>query len=202
MKFANERGKKYILEEMVIEGEKKLKKRIAVDMDEVLADFSGTSLKLMNEHVGTNFTKRDLEGKKIMDLFPNDLEYFFEKIQERDYFRTFPVIEGSQEVLHRLSEHYEIMIATAAMEVPNSFDAKYDWLREHFPFLNPSLFVFCGDKKVIHADYLIDDNITQLTSFTGRGVMFEAPNNIHVEYDVKMKNWAEVEHYFLKQLVE
>ncbi|MBF4501353.1 5'-3'-deoxyribonucleotidase [Savagea sp. SN6] len=187
---------------MVIEGEKKLKKRIAVDMDEVLADFSGTSLKLMNEHVGTNFTKRDLEGKKIMDLFPNDLEYFFEKIQERDYFRTFPVIEGSQEVLHRLSEHYEIMIATAAMEVPNSFDAKYDWLREHFPFLNPSLFVFCGDKKVIHADYLIDDNITQLTSFTGRGVMFEAPNNVHVEYDVKMKNWAEVEHYFLKQLVE
>ena len=198
MKFANIRKKKYILEEMTIEGESRLKKRIAVDMDEVLADFSGTSLKLMNEYVGTNFTKKDLEGKKIMDLFPNDLEYFFEKIQERDYFRTFPVIEGSQEVLHRLSEHYEIMIATAAMEVPNSFDAKYDWLREYFPFLNPSLFVFCGDKKVIHADYLIDDNINQLKSFTGRGVMLEAPNNVHIDYDVKMKNWDEIEKYFMK----
>lgn len=198
MNFVNIKRKKYIIEEIVIEGERKLKKRIAVDMDEVLADFSGTSLKLMNEYAGTNFTKKDLEGKKIMDLFPNDLEYFFEKIQERDYFRTFPVIEGSQDVLHRLSEHYEIMVATAAMEVPNSFDAKYDWLREHFPFLNPSLFVFCGDKKVIHADYLIDDNINQLQSFTGRGVMLEAPNNVNIDYDVKMKNWNEVEKYFMK----
>ena len=31
------------------------------------------------------------------------------------------------------------------------------WLRRHFPFIAPSNIVFCGDKSIVDADYLIDD---------------------------------------------
>jgi hypothetical protein len=36
--------------------------------------------------------------------------------------------------------------------------AKYEWMHEHFPFIPDSHLVFCGDKSIIAADFLIDDN--------------------------------------------
>jgi 5'(3')-deoxyribonucleotidase len=55
------------------------------------------------------------------------------------------------------SKHYDIFITTAAMEFPSSFTAKYEWLKEHFDFLNEMNFVFCGDKSIICADFLMRD---------------------------------------------
>ena len=55
-------------------------------------------------------------------------------LRSEDFFEDLPVVEDSQEVLAKLTEHYEIFIATAAMEFPNSFGPKYRWLRRHFPF--------------------------------------------------------------------
>ena len=62
-----------------------------------------------------------------------------------------------------------MFIATAAMEVPTSFTAKYEWLGRHFPFISPSNVVFCGDKSILRADFLIDDNPRQLRRFVGQG---------------------------------
>ena len=36
--------------------------------------------------------------------------------------------------------------------------AQYEWMHEHFPFIPDSHLVFCGDKSIIAADFLIDDN--------------------------------------------
>ena len=63
------------------------------------------------------------------------------------------------------------------MDVPLSFDAKYRWLRRHFPFIPPSHLVFCGDKSIIDADYLIDDRARHFARFKGRPVLFSAPHN-------------------------
>jgi hypothetical protein len=41
-------------------------------------------------------------------------------------------------------------IVSAAMEVPNSFAAKYAWLQKHFPFVPAIHFVFCGDKTIVN----------------------------------------------------
>lgn len=175
-------------------------KRIAVDMDEVLADFTQQVLDVLNEKTGQTHTKADLVRQSIEELYPDELDHLLEQIHTDHFFRTMQVIPGSQEVLKRLSEHYEIVIATAAMEVPKSFSAKFDWLLEHFPFLDPHLFIFCGNKKVVQADYLIDDNIKQLERFSGRGVMYTATQNLEQEYDVRVDNWEEVEAYFMKEL--
>ena len=51
----------------------------------------------------------------------------------------------AQEVVKKLTEQYDVYIATAAMDVP-TFHDKYEWLLEFFPFLDPQQFVFCGRK--------------------------------------------------------
>lgn len=174
-------------------------KRIAVDMDEVLADYSGELLKRVNKKYNLTITKKDLEGAHIHELYPEVADDIYGIVNTDSFFRSLPVIKDSQAVLEELSEHYEIVIATAAMLSPNSFVAKYDWLQKHFPFLNPNLYVFCGDKSTVKADYLIDDHIYQLNTFQDRGIMFTSPHNVNEPYDLRMDNWQELRTFFLKK---
>jgi 5'(3')-deoxyribonucleotidase len=96
-----------------------------------------------------------------------------------------------------MQRHYEIFIASAAMEVPTSFNAKYTWLERHFPFIPHTHIVFCGDKSILRADYLIDDNPRQLELFTGTGILYDAPHNINITGYTRVHNWLEIEKLFL-----
>ena len=103
----------------------------------------------------------------------------------------------AQRVIRRLQESFEVFIATAAMEVPTSFTAKYDWLERHFPYIAPSHIVFCGDKGILDADFLIDDNPRQLRRFGGEGILYSAPHNIAASGFRRVADWLEVEDLFL-----
>jgi 5'(3')-deoxyribonucleotidase len=107
------------------------------------------------------------------------------------------VMPDSQRVIHRLQQSYEVFIATAAMEVPTSFQAKYRWLGQHFPFIPASHIVYCGDKGILRADYLIDDNPRQLRRFQGTGILYSSPHNAGVKGYTRVSNWLEVEELFL-----
>ncbi|WP_010288447.1 5' nucleotidase, NT5C type [Kurthia massiliensis] len=46
-------------------------KRIAIDMDQVMADLVAKFLTTFNEDYGTNYTKEDVEGKRLPELDPH-----------------------------------------------------------------------------------------------------------------------------------
>ncbi|MCR8867089.1 5'-3'-deoxyribonucleotidase [Priestia megaterium] len=173
-------------------------KRIAIDMDEVIADFIPKHLALFNQEYNENITVEDLKGKKLRDLRPQLKEEIMNYLTEPTFFRDLAVMKDSQEVIKELSQYYEIFITTAAMEFPTSFTAKYEWLKEHFSFLNDMNFVFCGDKSIINADYLIDDNVRHFKRFSGQGILFTSPHNINETEYVRVNDWKEVRNYFLK----
>jgi len=85
--------------------------------------------------------------------------------------------------------------------VPSSFAAKFRWLERHFPFLPPSHIVFCGDKGIIDADYLIDDNPRQFRRFRGEGILFTSPHNKLIKGYRRVNNWLDVEELFLGSAV-
>ena len=76
----------------------------------------------------------------------------------------------SRKIIRELMSRYEVFITTAAMDVPCSFTAKFDWLQKHFPFIPASHVVFCGDKSIVAADYLIDDDVRHFERFRGEGI--------------------------------
>lgn len=172
-------------------------KRIAIDMDEVIADFSAKHIELFNDKYNEKITIEDLHGKKLREIRPNLLNEIMEIIRDSSFFRDLNPIKDSQSVIKELSENYEIYITTAAMEFPTSFTAKYEWLKEHFGFLNEMNFVFCGDKSIIHADYLIDDNARHFEHFVGQGILFTAPHNVKEVGYKRLSSWLEVREYFL-----
>lgn len=173
-------------------------KRIAIDMDEVIVDFISKHLKIFNQHYNENISVEQLKGTRLRLLRPHLKDEIMNFLKDPSFFRDLEVMKDSQDVIRKLSEHYEIFITTAAMEFPTSFTAKYEWLKEHFSFLNEMNFVFCGDKSIINADYLIDDNVRHFERFSGQGIIYTSPHNINETGYVRVNNWQEVKHYFLK----
>jgi 5'(3')-deoxyribonucleotidase len=167
-------------------------------MDEVIADAVAEHLLRYNRDHDDTITKDDLHGKWLWDVVSVDRHPALEEyLRSEDFFAVLEVMPESQRVLKALQQKYEVFIATAAMEVPTSFAAKYKWLERHFPFIPSSHIVFCGDKGILRADYLIDDNPRQLQRFAGQGVLYTAPHNVNVKGFRRVKDWLEVEALFL-----
>jgi 5'(3')-deoxyribonucleotidase len=172
--------------------------RICVDMDEVMADAVAEHLFRYNRDHNTSLTKADLLGKRFWQVVPAHHHSILDDyLHAEDFFADLAVMPDAPRVLAALQQHYEIFIASAAMEVPNSFNAKFHWLARHFPFIPHSHIVFCGDKSILRADFLIDDNPRQLGLFSGTGILYDAPHNAAITGYTRVRNWQEIETLFL-----
>jgi 5'(3')-deoxyribonucleotidase len=176
------------------------RKRICVDMDEVMADAVAEHLRRYNLDFNEQITVADLQGRWLWDIVGVDRHARIESyLRSEDFFAVLDVMPDSQRVLHELQQVYEVFIATAAMEVPTSFTAKYKWLGQHFPFISPSHIVFCGDKSILDAEFLIDDNPRQLQRFHGEGILYSSHHNVNVQGFRRVNNWLDVEKMFLSR---
>ena len=174
-----------------------MRKRIAIDMDETICDTMSRHLDWYNTEFNDQLTKADLENTKIYHCVPPEHAARVRSYPDNpDFFVDIPPYEHAVEVIRELAEHYDIYIATAAMEHPTSFIPKYEWLRKYLPFLSPMNFVFCGNKGIVNADYLIDDSSRHFQHFCGEAVLFSAPHNLSEEGFNRVNNWLDVKAYF------
>jgi 5'-nucleotidase len=96
-----------------------------------------------------------------------------------------------------MNKKYEVYIVSAATEFPNSLTDKYYWLEDHFPFFSWKQMVFCGDKSMIQADFMIDDHAKHLQYFRGKPFIFTAPHNLNEQRFERLNNWKEAGEKFL-----
>lgn len=166
--------------------------RIAIDMDEVIADAHTEHATWYENNFGYDFTEVEIEKNSLRSLVS---EEHHEKLEERlhrgEGFADYAVIPGAQDALSELSDKFDIFITTAAMEYPASCAPKFSWLRTNFPSISPMNIVFCGDKSILATDYLIDDNVRHFEYFQGQGMLFSAPHNLYVNYPVKVSCWED-----------
>jgi len=166
-------------------------------MDEVMADTLAEHLRRYNQAFDEDVTTEDLAGKGLWEITPLDRQAQLRAfLDAEDFFEVLDVIPDSQPVLKDLSTRFEIFIATQAMAVPNSLGPKYRWLQRHFPFIPPTHYVFCGNKSILRADFLIDDQPRNLLRFEGQGLLYTAPHNLAATGFVRVNNWREVAEYF------
>ncbi len=173
--------------------------RIAIDMDEVMADALGEHVRRYNAAFGTAVTREALHGRHLEEYVPAPQRRAVEALLDASFFADLDPMPGCVEVVRDLSERHDVFVVTAAMDVPCSFEAKYQWLRRHFPFIPPSRIVFCGDKGIVEADYLIDDRARHFARFKGRALLFSAPHNAHETRYPRVASWAEVRDLFGKK---
>ena len=167
-------------------------------MDEVMADTLGEHLRRYNRDFHEHVTHADLDGKWLWEVVPsNRHEALQAYLDSEGFFESLEVFPDAQRVIRALQQRYDVFIATAAMEVPASFAQKFRWLAKHFPTIPPSNIVYCGDKGILAADFLIDDNPRQLRRFRGEGILFSSPHNAGAKGWRRVNHWLEVEKLFL-----
>jgi 5'(3')-deoxyribonucleotidase len=172
--------------------------RIALDMDEVLADTARAELAWLHQRYGSRWSPDALVGKQLADLLPPAHAAALDAVlHEGTFFADLPVMPGAVEVVARLVEHHQVFVVSAATEYPASCVPKFTWLRRHFPFIRPEQIVFCGDKTIVAADHLVDDNAHRFAGFRGELLLFDSPHNAGVQGYPRVRGWADVARRFL-----
>jgi 5'-nucleotidase len=166
-------------------------KRILVDMDGVLADVYHRFFELHEKDFGNKLSIEEIAGLKEAEAFPNQLKW----VNSPGFFRSIPVMAGSQTGLKRLNDHYEVVVVSMATEFPKSLTDKQLWLNEHFPFITWRQIVFCGTKDIIQADIMIDDHLKNLDNFMGETIIYTQPHNLNItnRNHRRVNSWAEIE---------
>jgi len=119
--------------------------RIAIDMDEVIADTIDKFIELYKLRHDTVIRLDEMDGKEFNEVLPEDIKATLKSyIHEPGFFRDIKVMPGAIEVVKELCDKYDVYIVSAAMEFPNSLIDKYNWLAEHFPFISWKNIIFCA----------------------------------------------------------
>ena len=168
------------------------KPRLAIDMDEVLADTHQKFLTLYHRDHGIAMDIHQAPGRELHENLPEHLKGHWKiYINEKGFFRDIPPMADAIETVKILQSHYQVYVVSAAMEFRNSLEDKFDWLGEYFPFIPWTNILFTGD-KIISADILIDDRIKNLAHFDGRKLLYTSPHNALMTGYERVNNWREV----------
>ncbi len=170
-------------------------KKIAIDMDGVLADVYRQFIAMHAAEFGKVFTNDEVNGRPEAEVFMNERKY----VNSPGFFRNAPVMENSQRIVETLNNRYNVFIVSAAMEFPNSLIEKQSWLNEHFPFISWKQMVFCGSKEIINADIMIDDHFKNLNHFTGETFLYTQPHNKLADpgKHTRVNDWLQIEQILL-----
>ncbi|MBY0535981.1 MAG: 5'(3')-deoxyribonucleotidase [Chitinophagaceae bacterium] len=170
-----------------------MKKRIIVDMDEVMADVLGAMELWYKERYAAPIDYDRMKEGSLVKGFPEEVQPIMrQRLFEPGFFRHLPVMANSQEVLKAINDKYELFIVSAATEFPNSLKDKMEWLNDHFPFISWRQLVLCGDKKLVTGDVMIDDHGRNLVHFPGEKWLYHAPHNVLVTEYERVMDWEEI----------
>jgi len=171
------------------------KQRLAIDQDEVIADFLSKAITYYNKEYSENVTFESLREHLNNNPIAGNILYNY--MEYDNFCRDLEVIKDSQKVILELSKKFEIFIVSAATLRPKTMLDKLEWLSKHFCFIPRENIVFCGNKSIIQADYLIDDSAHNVKNFKGKGILFSNPYNKNVTDLPRVNDWEEVAEMFL-----
>ena len=154
----------------------KKKKKIFIDMDNVLVDFQ-SGLNQVSEEVKAKYYADDGKGKPHYDDIPG-------------LFSLMEPMPGAIEAVHRLAEKYDCYILTTApWENPSAWSDKLLWVKKYIGDVFYKRLIISHHKNLCHGDYLIDDRGSNGTSeFDGEWIQFGS-----TEYP----DWESVVDYLL-----
>ena len=171
---------------------------IYLDMDEVLADTYGAHIDIYNREFGESLTVEECMGREVWQCVPEDRQQSVRNhARNEGFFIELEPIANSIRVVKELNKKYEVYIASAAMQFPNSLREKSDWLDQHFPFIPWQHRILLGHKHVLQGDILIDDRSYNLQRFQGRPILYTSPHNIHENHFERVQDWEEIARLFL-----
>lgn len=195
------------------------KPTIAIDVDEVLADYAAEFVVMSNKLWATNFNVEDYH-EDWLSLWGVDMDEAVSRGQAMLEDRMHERLRHNDEavgVLNRLAERYELIVLTARNLATK--DLTLAWLKRHYPMISPESVNFAGIwdnpkpdaakrtkgaiAKSLGVDYLIDDQLKHCLAASEHSIQSllfgdynwnqadTLPANVS-----RVSNWQAVEEYF------
>jgi 5'(3')-deoxyribonucleotidase len=175
--------------------------RIILDVDGVLADFTGHTLALLGEHAPPGgreaFTTWDL----LTTLSPEARAMCAHGWRRPGWCGSMPTLPDAQHAVDRLSLRAEIVYATAPMEgAPHWMLEREKWLIQQFAVDRDNV-VFTHDKSHVWGDVFVDDKPENIDRWAkvhrnGMALLWNAPYNQSWRSTLpntrRVVRWAEV----------
>lgn len=178
-----------------------MRRSIMVDMDEVITE--GGFLYLINEYLGTNYTKEDVGGYYMQDLVP-DKDKFFKYFISKNMYDYNILLPNVKEVLEELQKYYDIYIGTSYIipELPRESSMilkyKHEFLYDNLPFIKPENYIFITNKSLLDCDIKIDDKLDNLKNAKIK-LLFDSYHNKNLSDDylksvgvIRVHSWLEI----------
>lgn len=183
-----------------------MKKRLMIDMDDVITD--GTFRKQIEDYIG-HVINHEETGYYIQNALGEKKEEFFRKAPLNMYEEA-PLLPDAYEVLEKCNEKYEMYIVSAydipdaPYQIGNHLKFKMEYLQKKLPFIKPSQIVFCNQKGLIDFDIILDDSIRNLESGKLK-LLFSSYHNgglseeeLQEQGIIRVNDWQEVADILLK----
>ena len=109
-------------------------KRIAFDIDGVLANLMEPLLEFSNPRYGTNFTPEDIyvfDFKEIFNIDQEEENKLFSDFTYADFLNKIQPVEGSQEAISYLSKNNYLAVITARADYTKNQTC--EWIDNFFP---------------------------------------------------------------------
>jgi 5'(3')-deoxyribonucleotidase len=152
-------------------------KTVFVDVDGVVADMLPEWLRWYNSDYGASASVYDIHGWALHEYIRKScgMKIYDYLNDPRLYDKVEPIEKAKWGVDSIRDLGYKVVFATAT---PRSTPyRKYDWLDEHG--FKPTLktYLEIQDKSLLHGEFLLDDNITNVLGFSGKGYLFNQYHN-------------------------
>lgn len=175
------------------------RRRLLVDVDEVLADFQTPIFVIVEELFGKKLTPYDFETWDMFSVFdPDERKAIFERVSQPGFCQQFVPKEGAVEAIAEIRTLVDVTPVTRPFPSQTWAHDRMLWLYDHFGFKEPEI-IHTAAKHLVHGDALLDDNPQhvldwQATHPNGVGMLWHLPNTRNLtEYDhFRVKTWSEV----------
>lgn len=180
---------------------------VLLDCDQVLSDFIGGWLTLINGKLGTKHKPEHVTDWDILESLKlkKRSEELYALMQKPGFCLDLPVLPGAKEAVAALQDVADVYIVTAPMSSVRDWTHQREaWLRKHFGIKSSQVF-HTSAKHLIRGDIFVDDkfdncvawNQKNWTAFT---LLWDAPHNqgkgategLENEGIIRVKDWKTV----------
>lgn len=176
-----------------------MRKRLLVDVDEVLADFQTPMFDALYELYGRRLSAEDCE---VWDCFsvmaPNEKKGVFSIIEHPGWCAALKPKDGAIYAIDNLRKFVDVFAVTSHFPTSRTWVHERDeWLQRLFNFDRKHI-VHTSSKYIVSGDAFLDDNPTHVSEWSaanpqGLGLLWHIPNTRKLGYDdIRVRSWKEV----------
>lgn len=139
------------------------RKRLIVDCDGVMADFTTPALELIHRSTTERFTVEQINEHDIFKALgvPHLYEVLDDAVHHHRFCANLSMYDGVKDAIETLRGYAHVVCVTAPYDSPSWDQQRRHWLRDNLGFKKCEIVQTSG-KHLIPADAFVDDNIDYL----------------------------------------